>query len=201
MRKIPIIRLILVLCLMACRLFQPFSLVEPTATLVLHDALQINIDNATMVFYEISGSTADELREQMNQKGPVDSASRLRYDARTNWYVSWTWPGYGESQCDLSQASVSYDIKVTAPHWEPAPDADPDLVDRWNNYMNSLAVHEQGHVDNIVNNYLQVRDAIRDATCATAEQAAQEVLDQFRQFDTDYDLETVHGKTQGAVFP
>lgn len=180
---------------LACQLSQP------TATSTPVDAISIQVTNATMIYYEVTGSTADELRIQMNQQGPMDIAEGRHYDSRTDWYVSWTWPGYGTSECDLAKVDISYDIKVTAPNWEPASGTDPKLIEQWNRYLHNLALHEQGHVDNIVNNYLRVKDVIQGATCSTAEQAAQELLDTFRSADLEYDKQTKHGETQGAIFP
>ena len=68
-------------------------------------------------------------------------------------------------------------------------------------WLNNLALHEQGHVDSIARNYLRVKEAIRKATCSTAEQAAQDMLDIFRQANAEYDQQTNHGATQGAIFP
>lgn len=172
---------------------------EPDSTPVA--AISIQIPNATMIYYEISGSTADELRAEMNQQGPLDPLELVRYDARTDWHISWTWPGYGNGDCDLSKTTVSYDIKVTVPHWEPASDADSKLIEQWNRYLNNLSLHEQGHVNSIVKNYPRVKEAIQRATCLTAEQAAQDMLDTFQQANTAYDVQTKHGETQGAIFP
>lgn len=186
----------------ACQFLQPTPLVAisipPNESL---DPLQIEIENVTMIYYEKTGLTADELRQEMNKLRPLDPADRLRYDARTDWYISWNWPGYGESECDLSQTNVKYDIKVTVPFWKPPVDFDPTLVERWNQYLNSLALHKQGHVEIIINHYLKVRDAIQAATCDTAEQAAQEASSDLRFMNEDYDKQTEYGKTQGAVFP
>lgn len=185
----------------ACQFFQPPPPVTSTATTELHDPIKIEIADASMIYYEITGSTANELRQEMNKLGPLDPADGLRYDARTDWYISWNWPGYGESECDLSQTNINYDIKVTVPFWKPTSDIDALLVERWNHYMNSLALHEQGHVDIIVNHYLNVRDEIQSATCDTAEQAAQDASNELRSINEEYDKQTQHGNLQGAVFP
>lgn len=80
-------------------------------------------------------------------------------------------------------------------------DAPPTLVDKWNAYVRNLTLHEEGHVDNIAESYLDVRTAIQGATCPTAEAQAQATLEVIGQFDRDYDRDTDHGATQGAVFP
>ena len=185
----------------ACQFVQSTPLALSTPTNESHNPIKIKIANATIMYYEISGSTANELRQEMNKLGLLDPGDGLRYDARTDWYISWNWPGYGESECDLSLTSVRHDIKVTLPFWTPPAETEPSLIDHWNHYMNSLALHEQGHVDIIVNHYLTVRDAIQAATCETAEQAAQEAISELRKLNEEYDTQTEHGKMQDAVFP
>lgn len=187
-----------------CQFFQPSQVPPtptPTAIIESSNPIKIELVDVTMIYYEINGSTADDLRKAMNRLGPLDPTDGLHYDARSDWHISWNWPGYGESECDLSQASVDYDIKVTVPYWNTATDMDPVVIDRWNRYMTALELHEQGHVDITVNNYLKVRDAIQAATCDTTERAAQEAIEEIRSLQAKYDQQTRHGNLQGAVFP
>lgn len=159
------------------------------------------IDNADFAFYDIEGDDEDELREQMDDLSPTGADGFDAGDAFADWSFRWTWPGYGESDCDLSEAKVTLDIEVVFPRWEPDEDADPELVEKWNEYIEALAIHEKGHVDYVLEREDDVLEAIQDATCDTADDAATEVLDEIRQHDLDYDEETNHGETQGARFP
>jgi len=174
------------------------TLAEPTAA--SPQVEEIVIPHATITYYDIFGSTESELRAQLDVLGPVDYQG-YKGDANTKWFIGWNWPGYGSSSCDLSQASVSYEIEVTLPRWQPPAEASPALVAKWAAYIHALAEHEKGHVDNIVNSYPTVADAIMQATCDTADAAASAALDPIRQRDADYDNETSHGATQGARFP
>jgi predicted secreted Zn-dependent protease len=160
----------------------------------------LSFTEAEIIYYNIYGSTAAELREQMNLLGPVDDTG-YRGDAMARWYIEWRWPGYGTSDCDLSAATTSYTLTVEMPYWEPPADTDPALIKKWSEYMVILAGHEQGHIDNFFKYYPQALPAIQNATCDTAEQAVQAVLQQIRDADIAYDDETGHGATQGAVFP
>jgi predicted secreted Zn-dependent protease len=155
---------------------------------------------AKIIYYDIEGATEEELRAQLDQLGPVDS-SGYKGDALAEWFISWNWPGYGTDNCDLSQAEVSYTVKVIFPHWTPPEDASNNLVIKWFNYTYNLAKHEQGHVDYVVTNYQIVGEAIKGATCETADAAAEAALEPLRAFDLEYDRQTGHGQTQGARFP
>ena len=160
----------------------------------------IDIPNARMNYYKIEGNSATDLRTQMNSLGPTD-AQGAHADAFTDWYVSWGWPGYGTAQCDLTQVRLSYAITVTFPSWQIPAQVEPELVDHWRGYTLRLALHEKGHVDNVVKNQRSLRQAIEQATCDTAEAAARQTLDHLRDFDANYDKKTKHGATQGATFP
>lgn len=179
----------------------PADIFPPAETLAESATLpEISIPNATMIFYEISGSTEDELREQMSALGPAEDDG-THFDAYTRWRIGWNWPGYGENVCTLSEAVVTYEVTVTFPHWVPPADASPELLAKWSDYITALAGHEKGHVDNVVDNYTVLEKAVKDATCTSADDAAQAVIEVIRQNDLDYDAETGHGATQGAVFP
>jgi len=156
--------------------------------------------NATVLYYDITGSTAEDLRSQMDFLGPIDDNGK-RYDALTRWYIRWCWPGFSQSPCELDKATVWYEIKVIFPCWVQFKDASPKLVAQWEEYIVALAEHENGHADYIVKNYQSVAIAIMNANCLTAESAAQAALVPLRKHDDEYDAITDHGRTQGARFP
>ena len=160
----------------------------------------VDIPYAKLTYYDISGSTEKELRDQMNALAPV-GPDGYHGDALTTWYIHWMWDGYGTDTCDLRSASATYDIKVTMPRWVPPAEASPALIEKWNNYLLALAGHEKVHVDNVIANLPVVINAIRRATCSTAEAKAQEILAGIRLNDTNFDAKTEHGATQGAQFP
>lgn len=163
---------------------------RPLPTLV-----PIEFANATVQFYDVTGSTEQELRRQLTAAGPNG------YDAYTKWSIRWNWPGRGEKDCRLNEAEVSYEVIVTFPRWTPPTAATPELVTKWNRFLRALADHERRHVENVVKRFPAVGAAIKNATCLTAEAAAQAALEPIRQFDSQYDLNTDHGRSQGAHFP
>ena len=198
---------ILVILLTACNIVSvldpssnPDITVLPTITQRPGDIGRVSIPHSRINYYEIYGSTEGELRKQLNAIGPVDDKGQ-RNDASTKWFVNWNWPGYGTDNCSLREAIIKVDVQVFFPHWTPVQAASPDLIAKWSRYTQVLALHEKGHVDNIIGNYMTVLAAIKGATCATAEAAAQAALVPIRQNDVNYDQATGHGATQGAIFP
>lgn len=183
----------------------PMSTVTPRPGLTLTNmasADQVSMEHARIIYYEVTGSTAQELRASMNEFRPKDPHDGNHpVDAYTDWYVSWSWLGYGTGNCDLSTASVTHNINIILPHWAAPVNVSLELIAKWKKYIQSLVAHETGHVANVVNNYLSVKTAIQSATCLTADAEAQKALASLREFDARYDRETKHGETQGAVFP
>lgn len=193
-RTLPL--LLTLLLLLACNGLSPNATQTPIPTVITN----LEIPFARIIYYDISGSTENELRDQMDSLAPI-GPDGYRGDALTNWYIRWTWDGYGTENCDLSTAKATYDIKVTMPRWIPPQDASPALIGTWNKYILALAGHEKGHVDNVIVNLPILINAIRRATCSTAEARAQELLSDIRQNDVNFDASTNHGATQGAQFP
>ncbi|MFT3890686.1 MAG: DUF922 domain-containing protein [Anaerolineales bacterium] len=189
--------LLLILLILACNGLSPnLGTVTPVPTSIS----TVDIPYAKMIYYDINGSTETELREQMNSLAPT-GPDGYRGDALTSWYIRWTWDGYGSEDCDLRSASATYDIKVTMPRWDAPQDVSPALIEKWNAYILALAAHEKVHVDNVIANLPVVINTIRRASCSTAEASAQGILDGIRLNDTNYDVTTDHGATQGARFP
>ncbi len=162
---------------------------------LLPTLMPVDFPHATVQRYEVSGSTESEIRAQLDAYRPNE------YDADTRWYMHWNWPGRGSAECRLAEAEVSYDITVAFPRWTPTADASPELVAKWNGYLHALALHENAHIDNIVSRFPAVVAAIKGSTCLSAQEAAKTVVQQIRQFDSQYDFNTQHGQTQGARFP
>lgn len=153
------------------------------------------VPGAEMLYYTVNGATERELSREIQLKGPQE------YAAYTGWEVSWTWPGYGSLLCDVSSPIVDAEVTVTFPRWDPPVNAPPELIVKWAGFSQALAVHEQGHVDNVYGSLPRIEAAIENADCLTAEAAAQAIIQEMNQFDLDYDRDTGHGRSQGAVFP
>lgn len=160
----------------------------------------IQIPAARIIYYDIDGATAEELRAQLDLFGPV-GVDGYKGDATTNWFIHWDWPGYGMSDCDLTHAQVSYEVDVVLPRWRMPAEADPGLISQWAAYMDALVEHEKRHVEYVVRHSASVLDAIKHADCETAEQEANKILQAIREHDIEYDAATDHGKAQGARFP
>ena len=157
--------------------------------------------------YEINGSTAAELREQMQRLGPKDKAGIQRY-AYTGWYVRWSY------RCErsaggfrLASYTANVTIDFTFPRWNSPADADSDLRTKWDAFSRALQTHEEGHRDIGVQAGTAVLAAFRSLpdspTCesvySSADAAGQRVVQESRERESAYDRETRNGLTQGVT--
>ncbi|OLP17694.1 hypothetical protein BST81_15355 [Leptolyngbya sp. 'hensonii'] len=169
-------------------------------------------DDATvkMTYYTITGSTAQELREQMNAVGPTDSNANRRFDARTDWYVRWNYRYESRGgNCQITTAQVKTEVTILMPQWHPSSEVSQALVQRWQRYITALKAHEDGHKDHGLNAGREILSKLQGfsayPTCpeleSAANQAARSIIQRYNQKDITYDQTTGHGASQGATFP
>ncbi|MFC1974910.1 DUF922 domain-containing Zn-dependent protease [Chloroflexota bacterium] len=160
-------------------------------------------------YYEVTGPTANDLRTQMDQFGPLDESGN-RHDAYTEWYVDWSYPhSIVNDHCTTGPINVTVTITYILPKWNIPPDAPPTLIDKWTTYLNTLEKHEEGHQQIAIDAGYEILRTLNALpaypSCEDLEQAAdaagQKLLNQFRQKETVYDQTTNHGETQGSQFP
>lgn len=159
--------------------------------------------------YVIEGSSARELRAELDRKGPLDKEG-VRHDAYTTWNVTWEYPYERRGDgCASGRVTVKVRIVETLPRWDPPPGTPDDLVRKWRTYLAALETHEDGHAQNGIDGAREVKVALEQIgaqeTCddfeTRADRVGDEVMERHRQRDRSYDRETRSGATQGATFP
>lgn len=83
----------------------------------------------------------------------------------------------------------------------PSPDTDTALRSCWNDYLGSLATHEQSHVKLARQGFEKMSAILHNSTCANADAKLNVMLGEMHKADLRYDTETRHSQTQGAIFP
>jgi predicted secreted Zn-dependent protease len=176
-----------------------------TKPLFVLPAEQVHFD-----YYPIAGSTADELRSQMLERGPVEQLEGRRYDAKTQWTVNWSYQ-YKKSGDQCAIGSVKGNIATTfiLPKWQPPAQAPRSLVAEWRQYSAALQIHENGHKNHGIAAGKDILHALSSlpsySNCHDLDQAVQattqKIIKTYNQQDIAYDRQTRHGSTQGAIFP
>jgi len=159
--------------------------------------------------YLITGYGEQGLRDQMSRQG-VSWNDGKKYDSVTNWRVTWDYEHDQSSQsCSTEAFQASAEITIRYPKWVLTEDAPQELIDKWEVYLASLIVHEEGHRDMVVEAMNDLTRAVAQLpaapTCAELDRKVRslchERLAKLNDEAKDYDAATLHGAQQGAVFP
>lgn len=163
---------------------------------------------APVTYYDIQGTTAAELRKQLNQKGPVVQGNR--FDGFTKWRISWNYQyGNRDGNCTIVSYDVNTKISITMPRWTNRANASLKLWRRWGKFINALQAHENNHARYSLQAAEKIKKMLGNlapqATCNTLEDIAntqgQNILQANRERNAEYDRRTNHGQTEGVRFP
>ena len=162
----------------------------------------------TTNYYHVSGQTAHELRQALNERQLPGTA--FSTDGVTRWQLKWSY--YMQSTGNgfrLRRFDTRTEATMTLPKWTNSMNAPAPLVKRWNEYLQALQTHEGGHVKVALDATAELRKRVKEikemSTAQDLEQAINDlgmaVIDEFHQKEIQYDRTTKHGFTQGAHFP
>lgn len=189
-----------------------YTIIIPTPT-APRLAYPIDFNNAFVVAtYPVTGKTKEELSRSLEASAQSDphEAGGGRYYARTDWVLYWQ-PYVKESlsSCQVDGGYVGVSITMTLPILSTTTGVPTDVINRWNTFIQNTQTHETGHVKLAQQG---ARDMQRDlgnlapaANCDLLQTRLRDLFDKsFAAVDkanVNYDAQTQHGFTQGAVFP
>ncbi|MBU5635779.1 DUF922 domain-containing Zn-dependent protease [Geomonas sp. Red69] len=157
-------------------------------------------------FYDISGKTLDDLVEQIRVNGTRWNDGKV-YSAMTNWDIHFKYDVTCQNgRYSVKSAATRVDILYNMPRLSQATCA-PELAGVWSNYLVHLQRHEFGHKDLAVKAASEVNEMFGTLpSFASEEELAAEIgkrtAEKFRmlkEVQIEYDHDTRHGETQGAV--
>jgi predicted secreted Zn-dependent protease len=157
-------------------------------------------------YYNVLGRTASELREQM-KKSPLGVQSKIWGVARTKWEVTWRF-GFtpGPNDCRINHVLTSVQATFLMPRWKNSGEGSPELRERWQNFLNALQKHEDGHKDHGIDAAQEIETKLAGlkpmSGCSemtrTINTTANSIIRKYQRKDFYYDLLTLHGIIQGA---
>lgn len=156
-------------------------------------------------YYDIDGSSAGALRDQIGRLGPKDESGKS-HDALTVWSLAWTYDTLpDEGGCVLKDVRVTLNVSVTLPRWTPPSTASAQLRQTWQGYVRNVRLHEGGHRTIAERNARELTAALvalRTPSCARlwseASGTAEKIVADGRARNREYDVRTKHGQTQGV---
>lgn len=156
--------------------------------------------------YDVSGNTSADIYASIRERAPVEVRP---FFARHQWGLEWEFR-YGMSLgwCEIRHVELRLTSTTILPRWMPQPSPPANLLHSWDRFMRALRKHESGHQQHAVEAARAVRKALRDlrtTDCASisseANSVAEKILESYVQKDQRYDVDTRHGRTQGAIWP
>ena len=169
-----------------------------------------NFQAGPTVTYRIYGDTAQTLLQQIQRCAPrASDQAAAEFTAETGYSLDWHYDIVVDSNsCSLSNVKVGLRTVTALPAWQASPAATPGLADRWTTFMQHLTTHENGHVDIDETYGLELFNDLSSMTnikCANISDLAHAVIQSdvavLNQANENYDAQTQHGATQGAVLP
>jgi predicted secreted Zn-dependent protease len=164
----------------------------------------------TVEYYDVAGSDARAVRQDLNRVGPVSSVDGRRYDATARWHVSWRYR-YKQSagSCGIASVTTAVAATIKFPRLKTDQATPDDLKQAFAAYSDKLMLHEKGHVQNAIDIAKRIEAGIAalppEPTCAAlaavANKLAHALIKEANQMDIEYDRRTQHGRTQGVRFP
>lgn len=160
-------------------------------------------------YYEVRGGCEKELHGQLC-KNCITWDDGKKYDSATSWNVKWNYDYDRTAQaCSADSFKVTVDVLFQFPKWVRMDDAPPALVGKWDAYMRNLSLHENGHRDLVVEAAAGLTRSVASLppaqTCAELDREVRKLcsarMAQLEADQREYDDQTDHGVTQGAIFP
>lgn len=161
-------------------------------------------ENLSYSYYEVTAQADKTLRSLLNASTPIRENGQI-YHGHTSWNIQWRfrWNINQSGMCQITSSSTTLNSVVTLPRLDGASSRQQALFDR---YISSLEEHELGHYKLAVrtariidNDLLLLREM---SSCseleADANARSQRSLERLKEQSQQYDLDTSHGKSQGA---
>lgn len=114
------------------------------------DSLSVAIDLDTSLettYYNVEGETTESIFNHIERNGPTDGKGK-RGGGLTSVVWGYEWQGGADSGvCAISSMTIQADMVVTLPEHLAVGLLPLEIRDDWDAYAESVAVHEQTHVD------------------------------------------------------
>lgn len=153
-----------------------------------------DIPNVTVKYYDVTGTTAAEVRRSVDASKPRDPNDGQGVDALTQWQFGLSWKAGKKGKCYATLDNIKFSATVRVPRLADR-NASAELRARFDRYLKSLLDHEDGHVRYAWEHRGDIAKAISGTKCKTAAREAEKAIDAIAAHDLAYDKETDHGRT------
>jgi predicted secreted Zn-dependent protease len=160
-----------------------------------------SLDEVSYTAYPQRGQT---LRQALNAATPIREDGKI-FHGHTKWNIRWTfnWRREADGRCRFTSNETRLDLVITMPELEGGGRT---MQQRFADFHDALYDHELGHADLAREAAQAIDDAIRElpemgnctALEAAANRRAHAIVNASKRRQKQYDLDTEHGRRNGA---
>ena len=144
------------------------------------------IARKSISYFDIKGSSADELDAALNERGPLamgssshhPGATRIRFGGNATYSEA-------NGRCYISGVKVTVDTEIILPRWRDRRHASKQLSLIWDTLSGDIRRHEDRHVEIARQHARQMERAILSLPSASSCDALQEKANEVTARETD----------------
>lgn len=121
-----------------------------SANISRHTALaEVEIEESTLKYFPIYGTTPRELHVSMYANGPFNEIVKQHVAAECGWRIRWKFDYIRErGQCRIGKFKITLSTEITFPKWQNPEAADESVRRAWARVAKTIRTHEDGHKAN-----------------------------------------------------
>jgi predicted secreted Zn-dependent protease len=155
-------------------------------------------------FYDVAANPRQRLTTLLNSASPFKEGGKT-FHGHTKWNINWSFSlnRNASGECKLGATKITLNAKITLPR---LVGDSPEQQTQMERYLIPLRQHELGHYQIAQEAANAVRQKLASlpgkASCSdmgkAANEAGKETVNVYDEKNRTYDIETDHGKSQGA---
>ena len=161
----------------------------------------------TFKYYQISPQHARDIVFELRKNSPVRRLNQI-YHGETEWELrpNFRWKQIGKL-CYVEDFVVKVETEYTMPQLSEVANADEAIKAKFDKFYEALLVHEKGHHEfgmkaaREIHHLLEHVEPVRGCKVLRKRltRDINGIIEAYDKLNQAYDIETGHGRTQGAV--
>lgn len=161
-------------------------------------------DTLNYEYYDVAANPKQRLAALLNNASPIKEGGKT-FHGHTKWNIRWSFSfkKNASGECRLGATNVTLDAKITLPRLVGDSPAQQQQLER---YLIPLKRHELGHYQIAQEAAHAVEQRLAslpgETSCSdmrnAANEAGKQTVNAYNEKNRAYDIETDHGKSQGA---
>jgi len=160
-------------------------------------------------YYQIYGNTTTDIAQQLTKCAPkIASEDNQDFVGYSSYAINWqyTYLPQADGRCAIQDVKIGLHLGGVRPTWQQGPSTSAAVAANWQRFITALNTHEDGHIALDRQYAAQLLADLKQqppTTCASIGSVLDSVIQHdlvaLAQANDNYDAQTHHGATQGAV--